>query len=69
MTKQRHFRERAVADVDGDLMVMELEVIEPELFFDREPAAAGRLADECRADPGALPFRLDAHRGELPARV
>jgi glutathione synthase/RimK-type ligase-like ATP-grasp enzyme len=32
-------------DVDGDLMVMELEVIEPELFFDREPAAAARFAD------------------------
>jgi glutathione synthase/RimK-type ligase-like ATP-grasp enzyme len=31
-------------DVDGDLMVMEVEVIEPELFFDREPAAAARLA-------------------------
>jgi glutathione synthase/RimK-type ligase-like ATP-grasp enzyme len=30
--------------VDGDLLVMELEVIEPELFFDREPAAAARLA-------------------------
>jgi hypothetical protein len=25
--------------------VMELEVIEPELFFDREPAAAARFAD------------------------
>jgi hypothetical protein len=32
-------------DVDGDLMVMELEVIEPELFFDRHPGAAGRFAD------------------------
>lgn len=32
-------------EVDGDLTVMELEVIEPELFFDREPAAAARLAD------------------------
>ena len=32
-------------EVDGALVVMELEVIEPELFFDRHPAAAGRLAD------------------------
>lgn len=32
-------------EVDGGLMVMELEVIEPELFFDREPLAAARLAD------------------------
>jgi glutathione synthase/RimK-type ligase-like ATP-grasp enzyme len=32
-------------DADGQLLVMELEVIEPELFFDREPAAAARLAD------------------------
>jgi len=32
-------------DVDGDLVVMELEVVEPELFFDREPDAAARLAD------------------------
>jgi glutathione synthase/RimK-type ligase-like ATP-grasp enzyme len=32
-------------EVDGDLMVMELELIEPELFFDRHPAATGRLAD------------------------
>lgn len=31
-------------EVDGRLMVMELEAIEPELFFDREPAAAARLA-------------------------
>lgn len=33
------------ADVDGNLVVMELEVVEPELFFDREPEAAARLAD------------------------
>ena len=32
-------------EVEGGLMVMELEVIEPELFFDRHPAAAARLAD------------------------
>jgi glutathione synthase/RimK-type ligase-like ATP-grasp enzyme len=32
-------------EVDGELVVMELEVIEPELFFDRHPAAAARLAD------------------------
>jgi len=32
-------------DVDGDLMVMELEVIEPELFFDHHPDATARLAD------------------------
>lgn len=32
-------------EVDGDLMVMELEVIEPELFFDRHPEAARRLTD------------------------
>ena len=32
-------------EVGGDLTVMELEVIEPELFFDREPGAAARLAD------------------------
>jgi glutathione synthase/RimK-type ligase-like ATP-grasp enzyme len=32
-------------EVDGGLMVMELEVIEPELFFDRHPQAAARLAD------------------------
>lgn len=32
-------------DVDGTLVVMELEVVEPELFFDREPHAAARLAD------------------------
>jgi glutathione synthase/RimK-type ligase-like ATP-grasp enzyme len=31
--------------VDGDLVVMELEAIEPELFFDRHPRAAARLAD------------------------
>jgi glutathione synthase/RimK-type ligase-like ATP-grasp enzyme len=30
-------------EVDGRLMVMELEVIEPELFFDRHPDAAARL--------------------------
>jgi glutathione synthase/RimK-type ligase-like ATP-grasp enzyme len=32
-------------EVDGDLMVMEVEAIEPELFFDRHPEAARRLAD------------------------
>lgn len=32
-------------EVSGDLIIMELEVIEPELFFDRHPDAAGRLAD------------------------
>jgi glutathione synthase/RimK-type ligase-like ATP-grasp enzyme len=32
-------------DADGDLMLMELEVIEPELFFDRHPEATARLAD------------------------
>lgn len=32
-------------EVDGHLVVMELEVIEPELFFDRHPHAAARLAD------------------------
>ena len=32
-------------EVDGRLTVMELEVIEPELFFDRHPSAVGRLAD------------------------
>ena len=32
-------------EVDGGLMVMELEVIEPELFFDRDRMAASRLAD------------------------
>lgn len=32
-------------EVGGNLMVMELEVIEPELFFDRHPEAAARLAD------------------------
>jgi glutathione synthase/RimK-type ligase-like ATP-grasp enzyme len=32
-------------EVDGDLVVMELELIEPELFFDRHPAATARLAD------------------------
>ena len=32
-------------EVEGNLMVMELEVIEPELFFDRHPMAASRLAD------------------------
>lgn len=31
--------------VGEDLVVMELEVIEPELFFDRDPMAAARLAD------------------------
>ncbi len=32
-------------EVEGGLVVMELEVIEPELFFDREPEAPARLAD------------------------
>jgi hypothetical protein len=32
-------------EVDGRLMVMELEAIEPELFFDRHAAAAARFAD------------------------
>jgi glutathione synthase/RimK-type ligase-like ATP-grasp enzyme len=32
-------------EADGDLMLMELEVIEPELFFDRHPEATARLAD------------------------
>lgn len=32
------------AVVDDALVLMELELIEPELFFDREPRAAGRLA-------------------------
>jgi glutathione synthase/RimK-type ligase-like ATP-grasp enzyme len=32
-------------EVDGDLVVMELELIEPELFFDRHPEATARLAD------------------------
>ena len=32
-------------EVDGDLVVMELEMVEPELFFDRDPRAAARLAD------------------------
>ena len=32
-------------EVNGDLMIMELEVIEPELFFDMEPAAPAQLAD------------------------
>jgi glutathione synthase/RimK-type ligase-like ATP-grasp enzyme len=32
-------------DVQGRLMIMEVELIEPELFLDRHPAAAGRLAD------------------------
>jgi glutathione synthase/RimK-type ligase-like ATP-grasp enzyme len=32
-------------EVNGDLVVMELELIEPELFFDCHPAAAARLAD------------------------
>ncbi len=31
-------------DVAGELTVMELELIEPELFFDRHPDAAARLA-------------------------
>jgi glutathione synthase/RimK-type ligase-like ATP-grasp enzyme len=31
--------------VDGELVVMELELIEPELFFDRHIDAASRLAD------------------------
>lgn len=31
-------------DVEGHLVVMELEVIEPELFFDRHPEATARLA-------------------------
>ena len=32
-------------EAGGGLTVMELELIEPELFFDRHPDAAGRLAD------------------------
>ena len=32
-------------DVGGELTVMELELIEPELFFDQHPHAASRLAD------------------------
>jgi glutathione synthase/RimK-type ligase-like ATP-grasp enzyme len=32
-------------EVEGDLVVMELELIEPELFFDRHPEATARLAD------------------------
>jgi glutathione synthase/RimK-type ligase-like ATP-grasp enzyme len=32
-------------DVDGDLVVMEFELIEPELFFDHHPEATARLAD------------------------
>ena len=32
-------------EVDGNLVVMELELIEPELFFDRHPQAPARLAD------------------------
>jgi glutathione synthase/RimK-type ligase-like ATP-grasp enzyme len=32
-------------DVAGDLTIMELELIEPELFFDCDPKAAPRLAD------------------------
>lgn len=32
------------ADVDGRLMLMELELIEPELFLDHHPEAAARLA-------------------------
>lgn len=32
------------AVVDDALVLMELELVEPELFFDREPRAAGRLA-------------------------
>jgi glutathione synthase/RimK-type ligase-like ATP-grasp enzyme len=32
-------------EYDGDLMLMEIEVIEPELFFDRHPEATARLAD------------------------
>jgi glutathione synthase/RimK-type ligase-like ATP-grasp enzyme len=32
-------------EVDGNLVVMELELIEPELFFDRHPEATGRFAD------------------------
>lgn len=33
------------ADVEGALVVMELELIEPELFLDCHPGAASRLAD------------------------
>ena len=36
-------------EVDGDLVVMELEMIEPELFFDRHTEAASRLADAVTA--------------------
>lgn len=32
-------------EVDGRLMVMELELIEPELFFDHHPDAPARMAD------------------------
>ena len=32
-------------DVNGTLVVMEFELIEPELFFDHHPEAAGRLVD------------------------
>jgi hypothetical protein len=35
-----------VVDDDGRPVVMELELVEPMLFLDREPAAAGRFADE-----------------------
>lgn len=32
-------------DVSGELTLMELELVEPELFFDHHPQAAARLAD------------------------
>jgi glutathione synthase/RimK-type ligase-like ATP-grasp enzyme len=32
-------------EVDGGLVVMELELLDPELFFDHHPLAAARLAD------------------------
>jgi glutathione synthase/RimK-type ligase-like ATP-grasp enzyme len=37
-------------DVGGDLTVMELELIEPELFFDHHQQAASRLADAVVGD-------------------
>jgi hypothetical protein len=33
------------ADVNGALMLMELELIEPELFLEHHPESAARLAD------------------------
>ena len=40
-----------IDDLDGSPIVLELELIEPSLFFAFDPAAAGRFVDSIRSTP------------------